>query len=341
MSPPASPTSKPAPSLLRASLRRWFDSNSLLPSDQQDIDRIDWLRVIPFILMHAACLGVLWVGVSEIAVFVACALYLLRMFAITAFYHRYFSHRSFKTSRVVQFGFALLGSASVQRGPLWWAGHHRNHHAHSDKPKDTHSPRQSGFIRSHMGWFLTRRNFLLRKDQVRDWLIYPELVFLDRFDTLVPILLAFSLYGLGIFLEAYYPAMGTNGVQMLVWGFFVSTVVLYHATFTVNSIAHVWGSRRYETQDDSRNNALLALITLGEGWHNNHHHYPGTVRQGFFWWEFDPTYWMLKIMALMGLVWDLRPLPEAWRQRDRLGPGRQHSTIHQSSGSRSGRRDDA
>jgi stearoyl-CoA desaturase (Delta-9 desaturase) len=303
---------------LPATLSRWFDNETPPPSDDQDLDRIDWFRVIPFILMHAGCLAVFWVGFSAAALYVALGLYLIRMFAITAFYHRYFSHRSFKTSRVVQFVFAVLGAASVQRGPLWWAGHHRNHHAHSDRPKDTHSPRQSGFIRSHMGWFLTRRNFMTRKAQVRDWLVYPELVFLDRYDTVVPLLFALSMVGLGDGLHRLDPTLGTNGPQMLVWGFFISTVVLYHATFTVNSLAHVWGRQRYVTDDDSRNNAFLALITLGEGWHNNHHHYPGAVRQGFFWWEFDPTYWILRVMGLLGLVWDLRPVPESWRHRHRL-----------------------
>ncbi len=304
--------------LLPASLSRWFDNDTPPPAEGEDIDRIDWLRVVPFVLMHVACLGVLWVGVSGIAVGIAVGLYLARMFAITAFYHRYFSHRSFKTSRFVQFFFAVLGASSVQRGPLWWAGHHRNHHAHSDRSEDAHSPYQLGFFRSHIGWFLTRRNFVTRTAQVRDWLVYPELVFLDRYDTLVPVFLAVFMYFLGYWLETVAPDLGTDGPQMLIWGFFISTVVLYHATFMVNSLAHVWGSQRYATKDKSRNNAFLALITLGEGWHNNHHHYPGAVRQGFFWWEFDPTYWILKGMAVFGLVWDLRPIPESWRQRNRL-----------------------
>ncbi len=301
-----------------ATLRSWFDNENDLLVPDHDEDQIDWLRTLPFILMHLGCLGVFFFGFSWAGVILAIGLYLIRMFAITAFYHRYFSHRAFKTSRAFQFLFALIGSCSIQRGPIWWAAHHRNHHAHSDAPNDTHSPVQRGFLWSHMTWFLCRQNYSTRKGLVRDWVKFPELVFLDRYDTFIPAIFGLAIYAAGEILLVLKPAWNTNGAQFLSWGFFLSTVVLYHATFTVNSLAHVWGSRRYATQDDSRNNLILALITLGEGWHNNHHHYPGTVRQGFFWWEFDPTYYILRLMACMGLVWDLRPLPERWRERDRL-----------------------
>lgn len=306
----------------------WFDNERGLATLPGDDERIDWLRTLPFILMHLGCLGVFFFGISWAAVSLAIGLYLIRMFAITAFYHRYFSHRAFKTSRAFQFLFALIGSCSIQRGPIWWAAHHRNHHAHSDAPSDTHSPVQKGFLWSHMVWFLCRQNFSTRKDLIRDWMKFPELVFLDRYDTLVPALFGMTIYGLGEALRWAYPEWQTNGAQFLSWGFFLSTVVLYHATFTVNSLAHVWGSRRYATRDDSRNNPLLALITLGEGWHNNHHHYPGAVRQGFFWWELDLTYYLLRLLATLGLVWDLRPLPEHWRDRDRIDvPSDQRSGV--------------
>ena len=296
----------------------WFDNETGLPLPPSDEDRVDWLRTLPFILMHLGCLGIFFFGFSWAAVSLAIGLYLIRMFAITAFYHRYFSHRAFKTSRAFQFLFALIGSCSIQRSPIWWAAHHRHHHAHSDAPTDTHSPVQKGFLWSHMVWFLCRQNFTTRKDLIRDWMKFPELVFLDRYDTLVPALFGVAIYGLGEALQVLSPGWNTNGAQFVSWGFFLSTVALYHATFTVNSLAHVWGTRRYATRDDSRNNPLLALITLGEGWHNNHHHYPGAVRQGFFWWELDPTYYVLRLMATLGLVWDLRPLPERWRDRDRI-----------------------
>ena len=233
------------------------------------------------------------------------------MFAITAFYHRYFSHRTFRASRPVQFLFALIGASSAQRGPLWWAAHHRNHHRHADTHGDPHSPTHRGFVRSHVGWFLTPRNFRTDLARVPDFAHYPELRWLDRYDIVVPAALAIGLFALGVILERIAPALGTNGAQMLVWGFVVSTVVLFHATFTINSLAHRFGSRRYATRDDSRNNALLALITFGEGWHNNHHFFPGTVRQGFRWWEIDLTWYLLNLLAAFGLVRDMKPVP-AW-----------------------------
>jgi stearoyl-CoA desaturase (Delta-9 desaturase) len=294
----------------------WFDSGALPAASgmpAREVDGVEWARVLPFVGMHAACLAVFWVGTSAAAVAVAIALYLVRMFAITGFYHRYFSHRSFKTSRGAQFVFALLGASAVQRGPIWWAAHHRHHHAFSDREQDSHSPVQRGFLWAHMGWFLSRRHFQPDLQRVRDLTAFPELRWLDRFDILVPAALAVGLLGLGAALAAYAPGLGTSGGQMLVWGFFVSTVACYHGTYTINSLCHGWGSRRYATRDDSRNNALLALVTLGEGWHNNHHHYPSATRQGFYWWEIDITYYLLRCLAAVGIVWDLTPVPERIR----------------------------
>jgi stearoyl-CoA desaturase (delta-9 desaturase) len=301
--------------VLWRALRSWFDASAGSRSAAAlTRDRVDWARILPFVGMHAACLAVFWVGVSAFAVGVAVALYLLRMFAITGFYHRYFSHRTFKTSRLAQFVFAALGASAVQRGPIWWAAHHRHHHAHSDRPEDVHSPSQRGFLWSHMGWFLSHRHFAPDLGRVRDLLKFPELRWLDRFDILVPFLLALGLLLAGQWLEANHPDLGTTGGQLLVWGFFVSTVACYHGTYTINSLCHVWGRRRYATGDDSRNNWLLALITLGEGWHNNHHRYPMATRQGFYWWEIDVTYYLLRAMATAGLVWDLKPVPREVRE---------------------------
>jgi stearoyl-CoA desaturase (Delta-9 desaturase) len=287
---------------------RWFDTSAVDKQGAAHDDGIDWLRVVPFILMHIACIGVIWVGISWVAVAVAVFLYIVRMFAITAFYHRYFSHKAFRTSRLVQFFFALIGASSVQRGPLWWAAHHRYHHRHADTDLDIHSPRH-GFFRSHMGWFLTKRGFATNFSSIQDLTKFPELRYLDRFDIVVPALLAVSLFGLGYILQATMPSLQTSGLQLLVWGFFISTIVLFHATVTINSLAHRWGSRRYATKDDSRNNWFLAMITLGEGWHNNHHHFPGSASQGFRWWELDMSYIALRIMSWFGLVWDLKKVP--------------------------------
>jgi stearoyl-CoA desaturase (delta-9 desaturase) len=255
-----------------------------------------------------------------VAVWVAALAYVIRMFAITGFYHRYFSHRTFKTSRAAQFVFGVIGAAAVQRGPVWWAAHHRHHHAVSDQPADPHSPTQHGFWRAHIGWFLTRHGFAPDMQRVRDLQRYRELRWLDRFDIAVPVLFAWSMLLLGKYLQSHHPELGTTGWQMLIWGFFISTIACYHGTYTINSLSHVFGKQRYKTGDDSRNNWLLALITLGEGWHNNHHHYPAATRQGFYWWEIDITYYLLKVLSWLGIIWDLKPVPHAVREN--RGPSR-------------------
>jgi len=291
---------------------RCFDTDhasSEIKKLEDQPDRIVWGRTIGFAAMQLGCLGVIWTGWSGFAVASAVFLYFFRMFAVTGFYHRYFSHRTFSTSRVWQFVLALWGATCVQKGALWWAYTHRHHHQHSDEEEDKHSPRQHGFLWSHIGWIVSARNFPTDYSRVKDLAKYPELVFLNRFDTLVPILFAISLFTLGSVLKRVAPELGTDGPQMLVWGFFISTTALFHGTSCINSMAHIWGGRRYETGDDSRNSLLLSLITLGEGWHNNHHKHMGCTRQGFYWWEIDITYYLLKVMSWTGLIWDLRPVP--------------------------------
>ncbi|MBL8298116.1 MAG: fatty acid desaturase [Rhodanobacteraceae bacterium] len=294
---------------IRAALRAWVDAwtDETASTDE----RIDWIRALPFLGLHLACAGVLWVGISTTAVAVAILLYVVRMFALTAFYHRYFSHRTFRTSRSVQFLFALIGAACAQRGPLWWAAHHRRHHQHADTALDPHSPGLRGFLWSHVGWFLTPRALPTDIARVRDFAQFPELRWLDRFDTAVPALLAAVLYLGGELLQRHAPQLGTSGAQLVIWGFAISTIVLFHATVTINSLAHRFGTRRYDTRDESRNNAWLALLTFGEGWHNNHHFFPGAARQGFRWWEIDLSWYGLRLLAALGLVHDLKPVP-AW-----------------------------
>jgi stearoyl-CoA desaturase (delta-9 desaturase) len=301
------------------SIVRWFDSEAMVSDiSVEDPKKVDWYRIVPLIFLHSACIGVLWVGWSWIAVLTAVGLYLIRMFAITGFYHRYFSHKAFKTGRFWQFVFAVLGNASVQRGPIWWAAHHRHHHRFTDQENDVHSPLRHGFWWSHIGWLTSRANFPTPKKYVKEWLAYPELCWLNRFDTVVPILLAGLLFIVGEVLAAYAPRLGTNGPQMLVWGFFISSVVLLHATVTINSLDHMYGSRRYDTADTSRNNPFLAVLTLGEGWHNNHHHYAVAARQGFFWWEIDITYYALVLLSWLGIVKELRPVPDRVRNSNQV-----------------------
>ena len=291
-------------------LIQWLKNDDALYENmtQADMHQIDKGRLALFIGLHIACLGVLFVGFSWYALLFAGLLYFIRMFAITAFYHRYFSHKTYKVSRVTQFFMALLGCSAGQRGPIWWSGHHRQHHLTSDTEQDPHSPKH-GFLNSHTLWFLRRTNFATPTKRAQDWLKFPELVWLDRYDWLPFIGLAIICFAIGHLFSIYAPNSGVTGWQFLVWGFFVSTIVLYHATYTINSLAHQFGRRRYDIADNSRNNALLAFITLGEGWHNNHHRYPAAAKQGFYWWELDISYLLIRLMSLFGLVYDIRPVP--------------------------------
>jgi stearoyl-CoA desaturase (Delta-9 desaturase) len=261
------------------------------------------LTTVPFWGVHvAAVVGVVLLGWSWAGLALALAFYAVRMFGVTAGYHRYFSHRAYRTGRGFQFFLGLLGTLSLQKGVLWWAAHHRAHHKHSDQPEDVHSVRQDGFWWSHVGWILSRRYEAVDRDRIKDFARYPELCWLDRHYLIPPIAMAVVLFLVG-------------GAWALVWGFFVSTTLLWHGTFTINSLAHLIGRRRYRTTDDSKNSLVLALITLGEGWHNNHHYYQRAANQGFFWWEIDVTYYVLRALAAVGLVWDVHTPPRHVRDR--------------------------
>jgi stearoyl-CoA desaturase (delta-9 desaturase) len=273
------------------------------------IDRPRWRENVPFWAVHVVALvGAIEVGWGWAALAWLVGGYAVRMFAITAGLHRYFSHRTYKTGRVFQFVLALLAMSAAQQGPLWWAAHHRRHHKYSDEPQDVHSPRQRGFWWSHCGWFLASRHKATDHERIRDFARYPELAFLNRHDLLFAIAWGFVTNFLG-------------GSVALFWGFFVPTVLAWHCTFCINSLAHVWGSRRYATTDDSRNNALLAVLTFGEGWHNNHHHYQRSARQGFFWWELDLSYYVLKALELVRIVRDVEGVPLHVRD-DEVAPER-------------------
>ncbi len=277
-------------------------------TDPDDVhDDIIYPSAIPFVLVHLGCFAAIWTGVTWQALAICITLYWLRIFAIGAGYHRYFSHRAYSTSRAFQFVLAFLSQTTTQKSVIWWASKHRHHHFHSDTGQDVHSPRHHGFIYSHLGWIFARRHDTPDLAKVTDLTRFPELMWLHRNEQVPAIALALLCFLLA----------GWSG---LVVGFLWSTVLVYHATFCINSLAHVRGSRRYVTGDDSRNNWILAFFTMGEGWHNNHHAYQSSVRQGFKWWEFDPTYYLLRALSWTGLVWDLKTPPEpVLRNEQRLG----------------------
>ncbi len=261
-------------------------------------DDIIYPSAIPFVLVHLGCLAAFWSGVTAEALALCIGLYWLRIFAIGAGYHRYFSHRAYATGRVFQFLLAFLAQSTTQKSVLWWGAKHRHHHLFSDMPQDVHSPRQKGFLYSHMGWIFARQHGETDLARIDDFARYPELMFLHRFEQLPSVVLAVTCFLIA----------GWSG---LVVGFLWSTVLVYHGTFCINSLAHVHGRKRYVTGDDSRNNWFLAIFTMGEGWHNNHHSYQSSVRQGFRWYEYDPTFYILKALSWVGVVWDLKSPPDA------------------------------
>jgi stearoyl-CoA desaturase (delta-9 desaturase) len=265
-------------------------------------------RIVKFAMIgaHVACLAVFFTGTSAVALVVAAAAYVARAFGVTAGFHRLLAHGSFKAGRGTQFGLALLGSLATQGGPLWWVSHHRDHHRHSDQPPDLHSPVQRGFWYAHMGWMWDKACFEKTATNIKELHRFPELKFLQKFYAGIVLGQMAFFFVLGAVIAAVWPESGTSGSQMLVWGFFISTVALWHATFMVNSVCHVWGGRAWESGDDSRNNWLVALLTLGEGWHNNHHTFGYSARHGLKWWQLDVTWLTLRVMATAGLVRDLR-----------------------------------
>ena len=265
-----------------------------------------WVTSIPFVLIHLVALfGAIWVGFTWELLLLAVVSYYVRMFGVTGGYHRYFSHRTFRTSRAFQLVLALLAQSSAQKGVVWWASHHRLHHKKSDQPGDVHSPVLDSFWWSHVGWILSKEHEETDLSRVQDLAKYPELMWLNKHFLVPPTALALAMLAIG-------------GWPALIWGFFVSTVVLWHGTFTINSLSHVFGKKRFATTDESRNNAVLAIVTMGEGWHNNHHHYQRSVNQGFYWWEDDMTYYILWALSKVGVVRDLHTPPAHVLQDKRL-----------------------
>ena len=280
-----------------------MSSSQRLPASPRRPSLGQYFNLLGIIAIHGGAIYAFYRGPTLRLVIFAVASYFVRMFAITAVYHRYFAHRAYKTSRPFQLFLAVLGLTATQKGPLWWASTHRVHHKHSDTEKDVHSPMRRGFWWSHMGWWLSREHEHGALALIPDFAGYPELRWIERWCLLGPLAMIGLLLAFG-------------GFDAFLWAYVVSTCFLMHGTFTINSLSHVFGSRRYATTDTSRNNLLLALITLGEGWHNNHHHYMSSANQGFFWWEIDVSFYILKGLEKVGLVWDLRPVPEHMKKRN-------------------------
>lgn len=258
------------------------------------------LTMVVFWIVQASAILVFFVPFSAGLLLLWAVSHFLRAIGLTLAFHRYFAHRSFQMNRIARFVWAFIGTAAMQKGPLWWAGHHVNHHRFADREGDPHSPMVSGFYYAHIGWFLNdaKHDTLERNNPViRDFSKFPEIRFLSDYFFVPPILLALAMYLIG-------------GMPWLVWGFCLPTVTLAHSTFAINTVNHLFGSRRFDTIDESRNNPITAIFAAGEGWHNNHHRYQRAARNGFYWWEFDPTWYCIRLMQLLGLAWDVQPVPE-------------------------------
>ena len=268
--------------------------------------------VIQMVIIHLTPLLLLWSGLgTKFDWGVLIFMYFARMFFVTGGYHRYFAHKTYNTSRFFQFLIAFCAQTTVQKGALWWASEHRVHHKHSDKPSDPHSNKIYGFFYSHIGWIIGPDFKKTHYEAIRDFAKFPELVWLNKNHLIPAIITAFGVFFLGGYVHGgeFGVDFFEKGLPTLVIGFFISTLILFHGTFSINSLSHMIGGKRYETGDESRNSFVLALVTMGEGWHNNHHYYQASARQGFFWWEIDITYYLLKTLSFLGLIWDLRPVP--------------------------------
>ena len=258
------------------------------------------IQIIIFWTVQASAASVFLVPFSWSLVLLWAVSHFLRAIGLTLTFHRYLAHRAFQMNRGVRFVWAFIGTCAMQKGPIWWAGHHVNHHKFADREGDPHSPMVSGVYYAHIGWFLndTKHDQLEPNNPVlRDFSKYWELAMLERFHFVPPIMLAVAMYLIG-------------GAPWLVWGFCLPTMTLAHATFAINTVNHMFGSRRFDTIDESRNNAVTAIFAAGEGWHNNHHRFQRAARNGFYWWEFDPTWYVIRAMAAVGLAWDLQQVPE-------------------------------
>jgi stearoyl-CoA desaturase (delta-9 desaturase) len=268
--------------------------------------RLGVLYFAVMLLFHLLALNAFTIAFSWTAFAIFFVSYVAKILGVTMGYHRYFAHRTFKTGRFFQFVLALFGSSAVQGGVLWWSSHHRGHHQHSDQADDLHSPVAHSAFHSHLGWMWSKTCFEPTKHKLLDFARFPEIRFLNKNYFLLIVLQGLFYYLLGEGLNALYPELGTNGFQLFIWGFILSTVVVWHITFCINSVCHIFGSKRYNSGDESRNNWLMAILAFGEGWHNNHHKYGWSARNGFFWWEWDPTYYSLKVLEKLGIVWELK-----------------------------------
>ena len=258
--------------------------------------RLNWPTTIVMALFHVGALAALFMF-NWHALAAAIFLYWLATgLGISMGYHRLHTHRSYKVPVGLEYFFALCGSLTLEGGPISWVATHRIHHQKSDQPGDPHSPRDGAWW-AHVGWLIlgeanhnnTRKMSKYAPDLAKD----PFYVWLNNYHWVPLLVLGVVLFAIG-------------GLPLFLWGICLRIVVGLHATWLVNSATHMWGARRFPTRDDSRNNWWVALLTFGEGWHNNHHAHPTSARHGLAWYEFDPTWILLKVLRRLGIAKSIR-----------------------------------
>ena len=267
---------------------------------------ISYSNATRIILFHLSVVLVFISGYSFTALITFLVLFLVRLFVITGFFHRYYSHRSYQTSRWFQFLLTFIGTSAGQQGPLSWATSHITHHQHADAEDDPHSPVLNSGFYAHIGWLLQKDALSTNDKIVKPFTKYPEIVFLDRYHYIGTTSLIISLALLGMLLSEHYPELGTSALQLVSWGFILSTLLILHGACLVNSVGHLYGYRRFKTKDNSHNVWWLFPLTLGDNWHNNHHHAPKSASFSYAWWEVDIIYLCILILEKLGLVWNVK-----------------------------------
>jgi stearoyl-CoA desaturase (Delta-9 desaturase) len=274
----------------------------------------------------ASAAGLLWgVAFHWVDVAILVGFYVLCAFGTTIGFHRYFTHQGFKARTPVKAVLAILGCMTMQGPLLQWVTDHRKHHALSDKPGDPHTPHGhgegvlgavKGFVHAHVGWLFTNLGMEEGKAYGKDLYEDRLLVWIDR---LYLLWVALTL-GLPFLIGYWVGGSWQRGVEAMVWGGLIRIFLYQHATFAVNSICHMFGKQHYRSRDEARNNWLVALLVFGEGWHNNHHAFPASARHGLNRFQWDVSWWVIKGMEKLKLVWDVRVPSEEQLDRRRLEP---------------------
>ncbi|HEV7162746.1 MAG TPA: acyl-CoA desaturase [Solirubrobacteraceae bacterium] len=286
------------------------------PADEPPINRLDAVANLAATIVPLGLVGFAawraWGGALRWSDLLVMAIaYVVTGLGITVGFHRLFTHRSFKTGPLMRALLAAMGSAAVEGPVIEWVANHRKHHCFSDQPGDPHSPHLehgpgwrgalAGLYHAHIGWIFRGDALANRERYAKDLLEDPVVSFVDR------TFLLWVLVGLAVpfLLGLAFTGSVVGGLTGLLWGGAVRMFCLHHATFSINSLCHFFGRRRFETADESRNVFWLALPTLGEAWHNNHHAFPTSARHGLRWWQLDPSAWVISALRRAGLAWDV------------------------------------